>query len=59
MLRHLDGLSVAETAHALGIAEGSVKRYVADGIGKLNALLGTQEAAEDHIVVRAPKGGAK
>lgn len=59
MLRHLDGLSVAETAHALGIAEGSVKRYVADGIGKLNVLLGTQEVAEDHVVVRAPKGGAK
>jgi len=61
VLRHLDGLSVSETAHALGIAEGSVKRYVADGLAKLNAALGTDERAEDEesIAVYSPKGGAK
>jgi RNA polymerase sigma factor (sigma-70 family) len=59
VLRHLDGLSVAETATALGIADGSVKRYVADGIAKLNAQLGTHEATDDSVSVRAHKGGAR
>ena len=59
VLRHLDGLSGGETAHALGIAEGSVKRYLADGLAKLNAALGTRENASEHIAVRAHKGGAK
>lgn len=59
VLRHLDGLSVAETAQALGIAEGSVKRYVADGLAKLNAALGTEEDSEEPISVRSPKGGAR
>lgn len=59
VMRHLDGLSVAETAQALGIAEGSVKRYVADGLAKLNARLGTHEVVDDHITVQAHKGGAK
>jgi len=56
VLRHLDGFSVAQTAEALGLAEGSVKRYVADGLAKLNALLGTDEGADDPIAVHSPKG---
>jgi RNA polymerase sigma factor (sigma-70 family) len=59
VLRHLDGLSVVETAHALGIAEGTVKRYVADGLAKLNAQLGTAEVVEDHITIQTHRGGAK
>jgi len=59
VMRHLDGLSVAETGHALGIAEGTVKRYVADGLAKLNARLGTHEGLDDHVSVRTHKGGAK
>ena len=42
VLRYLEHLSVAETAERLGISPGSVKRYVHDGIGKLNTALGTQ-----------------
>jgi len=59
VLRHLDGLSTLETAGALGIAEGSVKRYLTDGLAKLNAVLGTREDASEHVTVRAHKGGAK
>ncbi|WP_062130870.1 RNA polymerase sigma factor [Demequina aestuarii] len=42
VLRYLERLSTAETAHALGIAEGTVKRYVSDGVKRLNELLGTE-----------------
>jgi len=59
VLRHLDGLSVAETSHALGIAEGTVKRYVADGLAKLNAQLGTDAAVDDRVSIQTHKGGAK
>ena len=38
-LRYIDQLSTAETAKALGIAEGSVKRYVADASRKIVALV--------------------
>ena len=41
MLRHLDDLSVRETAAVLGLSEGAVKRYVSDGVATLNSLLGT------------------
>ena len=41
VLRHLDDVSVKDTAALLGISEGAVKRYVSDGVAALNALLGT------------------
>lgn len=43
VLRYLEHQSVAETAATLGLSEGSVKRYVSDGIGKMNAFLGTEQ----------------
>lgn len=58
-LRYLDGLSTRETADALGLSEGSVKRYVADGIRALNALLGTEDTADEPGHVVTPKGGAR
>jgi len=58
-LRYLDGLSTRETAEVLSISEGSVKRYVADGIAALNALLGTSDVAEDFSRVVTPKGGVR
>lgn len=44
--RYLEHRTVEETATELGIAAGSVKRYVHDGIGKLNAALGTASDAD-------------
>lgn len=41
VLRHLDDLSVRDTARVLGLSEGAVKRYVSDGVAALNARLGT------------------
>lgn len=58
-LRYLDGLSTRETADALGLSEGSVKRYVSDGIKALNALLGTDDTADEVGRVVTPKGGVR
>ncbi|MET0789169.1 MAG: sigma-70 family RNA polymerase sigma factor [Cellulomonas sp.] len=52
VLRHVDDLSVRETATLLGLSEGAVKRYVADGVGTLNALLGTTSTTSDGAPVR-------
>ena len=41
VLRHMEDLSVRETAQLLRLSEGAVKRYVSDGVGRLNAALGT------------------
>lgn len=50
-LRYLDDLSIQETADALGLAPGSVKRYVADGVGHLNMALGLNEVVADRPTV--------
>ena len=46
MLRYLDHLSTHEAARALGLSDGTVKRYVSDAVVKLNGLLGTDADAE-------------
>jgi RNA polymerase sigma factor (sigma-70 family) len=58
-LRYLEGLSTRETAEALGLSEGSVKRYLSDGIHALNAALGTRGSADDMGHVVTPKGGTR
>jgi RNA polymerase sigma-70 factor, ECF subfamily len=40
ILRHIDGLSVAETAEALGRPEGTIKAQVHRGLRELRGLLG-------------------
>jgi RNA polymerase sigma factor (sigma-70 family) len=45
VLRHVDGLSVAETAEALGRPEGTVKAQVSRGLERLRALLAETEHA--------------
>lgn len=47
VMRFYDDLPVADIADALGLSEGSVKRYLSDGIHHLNALLGTAVDATD------------
>lgn len=47
VLRYLEHLSVAETAARLGLSAGTVKRYVHDGIVKLNAALGTDAPVDE------------
>lgn len=57
-LRYLDDLTVPAVAAALRLSEGSVKRYVHDGLAKLNATLGTDASADDAdlVVINARKG---
>ncbi|MDN4471398.1 RNA polymerase sigma factor [Demequina zhanjiangensis] len=62
VMRHLADQSVADTAHALGISEGAVKRYTSDGLAALVAsgLLteaAAQEAGTEQVDVRI--GGAR
>lgn len=59
-LRYLEDQSTRETAAALGISEGAVKRYLADGLSALNAALGTQERLEEtsFAAVQPTKGAA-
>lgn len=58
-LRYLDDLTIRETAAALKLTEGAVKRYVSDGLAVLNTALGTQETAEDddRVHVSTYEGG--
>lgn len=57
VLRHLEQLSTRETADVLGISEGAVKRYLADGIGQLQKLLGEQVTANNHETISVSEGG--
>jgi RNA polymerase sigma-70 factor (ECF subfamily) len=58
VLRHVDGLSVAETAEALGRPEGTVKAQVHRGLRELRAVL---EARPNPTIARAaaPRGAAR
>jgi RNA polymerase sigma factor (sigma-70 family) len=42
VLRFVEDLSITQTALALNLSEGAVKRYVSDGLAVLNQQLGTQ-----------------
>ena len=41
VMRFYDDLTVADIAATLGLSDGAFKRYLSDGIHKLNAVLGT------------------
>ena len=59
VLRHVEQMSVRETAAQLGLSEGAVKRYTFDGIRTLNAALGTRTATDDvpvHLVSSTEAG---
>jgi RNA polymerase sigma-70 factor (sigma-E family) len=51
VLRHLEDMSVRETAAVLGLSEGAVKRYVSDGVAALNIALGTTSSVDRDPVV--------
>ncbi len=51
-LRFLDDLSIAQTATALALSEGAVKRYVSDGLAALNAEMGTADSVDDTVGAR-------
>ena len=42
VLRFLEDLSISQTAAALHLSDGAVKRYVSDGLAALNTELGTE-----------------
>lgn len=60
VLRHMDDLSVQETASLLGVTTGAVKRYTADGVARLSAALGGSDdvpaAPAEHIWVEEVHG---
>ncbi len=57
VLRYVEQLTTAETAHQLGLSEGSVKRYASDGSKKLSGLLGVDALPPEWSGV-ATAGGA-
>ncbi|MGC4174516.1 sigma-70 family RNA polymerase sigma factor [Demequina sp.] len=60
VLRYMEDLSIRETAHVLGLSEGTVKRYVADGLAVLNARLGTTTPDDNSLApVTTTEGGAR
>jgi RNA polymerase sigma factor (sigma-70 family) len=49
VLRHLEDLSTRETAQALDLSEGAVKRYLSEGVRALNALLSLDLPVEPDV----------
>lgn len=50
VLRHVEDLSVRETADLLRLSEGAVKRYTSDGVAALGAALGTTTVDDSPVV---------
>ncbi len=46
VLRYFDDLTVPQIGRQLGIAEGTVKRYLSDGLGQMQLALGPLEDAQ-------------
>jgi len=46
VLRHMEQMRVAEIAQTLGLAEGTVKRYLSDAVARLTAQLGEEFGTE-------------
>lgn len=59
VLRYLDGLAVLEVARAMGLAEGTVKRYLADGRAALGPALGVTDTTEPEPTTEVIVNGRK
>lgn len=61
VLRHVEDLSIRETAAALRLTEGAVKRYTHDGVATLGSILRTSTTTsdDDAIDVITRTGGAR
>ena len=51
VLRFYDDLTVPEIARVLGVADGTVKRYLSEAIARLEHLVGPLRDAADEIVL--------
>ncbi len=58
VLRHMEDLSVRDTAAVLRLSEGAVKRYVSDGVARLGAALDAGVAEHVPVVDARPVGPA-
>ena len=56
VLRFYDDLTVPEIARQLGLADGTVKRYLSDGIDELECVLGPMPDAHVEDVTLLQKG---
>ncbi|HLT82948.1 MAG TPA: sigma-70 family RNA polymerase sigma factor [Phototrophicaceae bacterium] len=59
VLRHVEDLSVRDTAALLRLSEGAVKRYTSDGVAALGAALGTTVDESPLVTVTTKKMTAK
>jgi RNA polymerase sigma factor (sigma-70 family) len=59
VLRHVDGLSIAETAEALGRPEGTIKAQVARGLERLRRLLDESASIEGSVAPAAAAARAR
>jgi RNA polymerase sigma-70 factor (ECF subfamily) len=58
VLRHVDGLSVAETASALGRPEGTVKAQVSRGLARLRVMLDAEPPGASSTALRRSPSSA-
>ena len=58
VLRYFDDLTVPAIAGALGLAEGTVKRYLSDAHAKLGSALAPGDPPPVRIPVVPPEGGS-
>ncbi|WP_456786111.1 RNA polymerase sigma factor [Cellulomonas sp. P5_C5] len=56
VLRQVEDMSIRDTAAALGLTEGAVKRYTADATKRLDAALGTTSDHRETTDVRLTGG---
>ncbi|MFV0633341.1 SigE family RNA polymerase sigma factor [Demequina sp.] len=56
VLRYFDDLTVADVAQAMGLAQGTVKRYLSDALDRLAAEVGSEAFEHERIAVIETEG---